>query len=502
MNAVVLPIILPLLTALVALFWWRPSRARRAAVALATTAQLGVAVSLLAQTAGGAPLALGVGGWGARAGIVIVVDALGALMVLLSCVTVLGALVYGFAESRVAHEHPLRLPLIQFILMGINLSFSTGDLFNLFVGFEVMLISSYALLTLEADDWEIKQAYPYLALNLVGSTLFICAAGLMYTLAGTLNFALLHERLAVLGDDPRLLVLGFMLLFVFALKAGVFPLHYWLPNSYPTLAAPLAAIFAGLLTKVGVYVLIRVLGTVLPHTLTPLHETLAVLAGFTLVAGALGSVARGFVRGVLSFQVVAAVGAMTIALGWFTPAAVAACVFYLVQDVVLKAGLFLAGGVAARLSGGDLLSRMGGLWKPAPAFGVVFLLLALSLAGVPPLSGFWAKLALLRAGIAGGAYAGVALLLAASVLTLVAMLRIWHAAFWRPAATPPDFERRGWRGMALVAALFAAGSVALGLCAEPVYRVARAAALGALEPAAYLQAVHAVEGKEGRGASP
>lgn len=502
MNAVVLPIILPLLTALGALFWWRPSGARRSAVALATAAQLGVAAWLVARTAGGATLVLGIGGWGARAGIVLAVDALAALMVLLACVTVLGAVTYGFAESRIAHEHPLRLPLVQFMLMGINLSFCTGDLFNLFVGFEVMLIASYALLTVEADDWEIKQAYPYLALNLVGSTLFICAAGLMYALAGTLNFALLHLRLAGLADDPRLLVLGFLFLFVFALKAGVFPLHYWLPNSYPTLATPLAAIFAGLLTKVGVYVLVRMLGTVLPHTLTPLHTTLAALAGLTLLVGALGSVARGFVRGILAFQVVAAVGAMVIALGWFTPVAVTACVFYLIQDVIVKAGLLLAGGVAARLSGTDLLSRMGGLWKPVPALGVVFLLLALSLAGVPPLSGFWAKLALLQAGLAEGAYAGVALVLVSSVLTLVAMLRIWHAAFWRPAVTPPGFDRPGWRALTAIAALFAAGSLALGLGAEPVYRLAHTAAAAALAPAPYVQAVQDLAGKEVREAQP
>jgi NADH:ubiquinone oxidoreductase subunit 2 (subunit N) len=341
-------------------------------VALAAAGQLLFSLHLLARTWPEGVLVLGVGEWSARAGIIVAVDPLSALMVTLAAGTVLLAILYGFAESPLRNEHPLRLPLLQFLLMGINLSFITGDLFNLFVGFEVMLISSYALLTLEADDWEVKQAYPYLALNLIGSTLFICAAGLLYALAGTLNYAVLHERLAGLSTDPRLTVLAFMLISVFTLKAGLFPLYFWLPNSYPILATPLAAVYAGLLTKVGLYVLLRVLGTVLPHDLTTLHQALGVMAICTLVAGGLGSVARGFVRGLLSFQVVSAVGVMAVALGWFTPLGVTACVFYLMQDVVVKAGLFFAGGVATLVCGSDHLKQMGGLWKKTPLFGVAF----------------------------------------------------------------------------------------------------------------------------------
>lgn len=498
MNAPVLPIALPLLTALLALFWWRPSRARRAAVLASAAGQLAVAAVLLQRTLAGETLVLGVGRWSEISGIVLSIDPLGALMVALSSGTVLLALLYSFAETRADVEHPLRLPLMQFLLMGLNLSFCTGDLFNLFVGFEVMLISSYALLTLEADDWEIKQAYPYLALNLVGSTLFICAAGLVYALAGTLNYAVLSERLAGLSGDPRLLTLASLLLVVFLLKAGVFPLHYWLPHSYPTLATPLAAVFAGLLTKVGVYVLVRLLGTILPHDLPILHGALAVLAGATMLVGAMGSLARGFIRGMLAFQVITAVGFMLLGIGWFTVAGIAAALFYLLQDVIVKSGLFLAGGVAARLNGSDHLQRMGGLWKSAPAAGVVFLLLALSLAGIPPLSGFWAKFALVQAGLAEGHTLGVGLLLAASVLTLVAMLRIWHLAFWRPA---PDgaasrLGERRWKPMLATAGVTAAAALLIGLAAEPAYRIARTAAERALDQDGYRAAVYAFTGKE------
>ena len=498
MNAAVLPLVFPLLTALMALFWWHPSPSRRTAIALAAFGQFAFAGWLLARTLTTGILVLGVGQWSLRSGVIIAVDPLSALMVLLSTGTVLLALLYSFAESPCATEHPLRLPLLQFLLMGINLSFITGDLFNLFVGFEVMLISSYALLTLESDDWEVKQAYPYLALNLIGSTLFICAAGLLYALAGTLNFAALHERLAGLSGDPRLTVLAFMLISVFTLKAGLFPLYFWLPNSYPTLATPLAAVYAGLLTKVGLYVMIRVLGTVLPHDLTALHQALTVMALLTLLGGGLGSVARGFIRGMLSFQVVAAVGVMALALSWFTPLGVAACLFYLMQDVVVKAGLFFAGGTASHLSGHDHLQKMGGLWKVTPLFGVIFLALAFSLAGLPPFSGFWAKLAVLQAGLASGSYLGITVVLLTSALTLLAMLRIWHYAFWRPAPAdhPPRLRTPGRHGMVAVTAVTALLALLMGLAAEPAYQLAKRAADAALDADAYTHAVKSFLGKE------
>lgn len=498
MNAAVLPLVLPLLTALLALFWWHPSPSRRAAIGLAAFGQFAFAGWLLASALDHGALVLGVGEWSQRSGIILAVDPLSALMLLLASVTLLLSTLFSFAESPCATEHPLRLPLMQFLLMGINLSFITGDLFNLFVGFEVMLISSYALLTLEADDWEVKQAYPYLALNLIGSALFICAAGLLYALAGTLNFAALHERLAEMSADPRLAVLAFMLLSVFTLKAGLFPLYFWLPNSYPTLATPLAAVYAGLLTKVGIYVLLRILGTVLPHDMTVLRQAIAGMALLTLLGGGFGSVARGFIRGMLSFQVVAAVGVMALALSWFTPLGVAACLFYLMQDVVVKSGLFFAGGVASHLSGSDHLSKMGGLWKATPAFGVVFLALALSLAGLPPFGGFMAKLAVLQAGFAAGSYLGIAVVLITSALTLVAMLRIWHYAFWRgaPADQAPRLETSNWRAMTAITAVTALLALLLGLAAEPAYQLATRAAEGALDADGYAQTVKACLGKE------
>lgn len=497
MNLVILPLLLPLLTAVTLLFWGRPSPARRVLAAGSAATQLVIALGLLARTLAGTPLVLPVGNWSARLGIVLVADPLAAVMVTLCTFTALAAVLYGFAEYRPAIEHPLRLALLQFLVAGINLAFLTGDLFNLFVAFEVMLIASYALLTLEADDWDVKQAFPYLAVNLTGSTLFLCAAGFAYRLFGTLNFADLAARAAAQSDDPRVTALALLLLVVFGLKAGLFPLYYWLPNSYPILPAPLAALYSGMLTKVGVYVLLRAFGTVLPHDLTGVHTLLAWLAGATMIFGVVGALSRNFIRGILSYHILSQIGFMVLAIGLFTEFAFAACVFYIIHHIVVKSSLFLIGGTAALLNRTDNLDRMGNLWRHTPGLGALFLLQALSLAGLPPLSGFWGKYAILVEGLRLGEYVLVALAIVASLLTLVSMLKIWNAAFWFGAENREvclwDWR---WARMNRVTTGMVLVSLGIGLGAEGVFRVAQQAAAQARDQAGYIRAVHAVVAKD------
>jgi multicomponent Na+:H+ antiporter subunit D len=334
------------------------------------------------------PARLGVGGWPAQFGIVLVVDLLSALMLTLSSLIALGSLLFGYAEMPVRLDHPMRTPLTQFLVTGINLTFCTGDLFNLFVAFEVMLIASYALLTLEADDWDVKHAFAYVAINLFGRALFICACGLAYSIFGTLDFAEIALRATPLAGELRAHLLALLFLAVFGIKAGLFPLYYWLPNSYPTLPIPTAALFAGMLTKVGVYVLRRIFGTVLPHSLTFVHTLLAWLAGLTMVLAVMGAISRPFIGGILSFHILSQIGFMALAIGLFTPLSLAACILYIIHHIVVKSSLFLIGGTALRLNGTDDLDHMGNLWRRTPWLGALFLLQALSLAGLPPLSGF------------------------------------------------------------------------------------------------------------------
>jgi multicomponent Na+:H+ antiporter subunit D len=490
MNWPIAPILLPLLTALVSLFWGRPGALRRWFVGGSAAAQLGIAVWLVIETFHGRTFVLGLGGWPSQFGIVVVVDLLSAVMIALSTLTTLASVLYGFAESPLRIEHPLRAPLTQFLVMGINLTFCTGDLFNLFVAFEVMLIASYSLLTLEADDWDIKHAFPYVAINLFGSALFISACGLAYMIFGTLNFAEIAMRSGPLAGDFRVHLLALLFIVIFGIKAGLFPLYYWLPNSYPTLPIPISALFAGMLTKVGVYVLLRMFGTVLPHELTFAHTLLAWLAGATMVLAVIGAISRNFIRGILSFHILSQIGFMVLAIGFFTPLSLAACIFYIVHHIVVKSSLFLVGGVAMHLNGTDNLDRMGNLWKRTPWLGVLFLLQALSLAGMPPLSGFWGKYLIVVVGLQQREYWLVGASILASILTLFSMIKIWNGAFLPASSTVPvQTGDRRWVAMTAVVAALTCVSLIIGLGAETFVQIALRAAEHLLDQQGYAQAV-------------
>ncbi|MBL9195505.1 MAG: hypothetical protein JNJ82_24320 [Opitutaceae bacterium] len=488
-NFAVLPVVIPLATALLALALGRASVLRRWLVGVSAVLQTSLALAFMVATFAAPPVVLAIGGWVAPYGIVLVVDHLAAIMLALGAVTALATLLFGFGELPTNREHPLRLPLVQFLMTGINLSFCTADLFNLFVAFEVMLISSYALLTLEADDWDIKQAFPYLALNLIGSTLFLAAAGLAYAIFGSLNFAQIAQQADLAGSDPRITLLALILMIVFGLKAGVFPLYYWLPNSYPILPSPVAALYAGMLTKVGVYVLLRIFGQVLPPTLHSIHTLLAWLAGATMLFGVLGAVSRNFVRGILSWHILSQIGYMVLAIGLFSEWALTAAILYVIHHIIVKSTLFMVGGTIVVLNGSDDLEKTGRIWGAAPVLGLVFLIQALSLAGLPPLSGFWGKYLIIVEGARQGEWVLVGVALLAGVLTLFSMLKIWNGAFWREGGDGVRLRihDRRWRPMTLVCAGMTVLSLGIGFGAEFFLALSREAARQLMDRAGYIQ---------------
>jgi multicomponent Na+:H+ antiporter subunit D len=490
MNSVVLPVLIPMLTGLLALWSAKPTALRRAFIALSAAGQLGWALHLAVRTYEGGAIALSVGGWGSAVGIVLVVDLLAAIMLSLSAFTALACVLFACAERAAVREHPLQLPLVQFLVTGVNLSFVTGDLFNLFVAFEVMLISSYALLTLESDNRNVRHAWSYLAINLVGSAVFLVACGWTYGLFGTLNFAGIAVAAEAMAGDARVTLLALVLLAVFAIKAGLFPLYYWLPNSYPILPGPVAAFFSGMLTKVGVYVLLRIFGTVFPPTLPVVHELLAWAAGLTMVFGVLGAVAQTRVQHILSYHIISQIGFMVLAIGFFTPVAIAAAILYITHHIVVKSTLFLVGGTVRHVFGHDELARTGGLWRAAPWLGLAFLVQALSLAGLPPLSGFWGKYLIIVVGLEQGEWVLIALSVVASILTLVSMLKIWLACFWAPAPTTAGVPRvAGTRRLTAVTVGMAVVSLGIGLGVPFFYRVAERAAQQVLDRSAYVEVV-------------
>lgn len=490
-NLAGLPVVLPIMAALMMLLVPRPTLFRRVFATLVLSSLLGLALWMVVHVQAEGPLVLRVGGWLAPYGIVLVGDTLAAIMLCLSSATALACALYGFAENAAVDEHPMRLPLLLMLLAGIDLSFLTGDLFNLFVAFEVMLLSSYALLTLEAGASESRRALPYLTLNLVGSALFLATCGFAYSLFGTLNFAEMIGRADLLAGDIRVTMLAVLMLLVFGLKAGVFPLYYWLPISYPMLPAPMAAFYAGMLTKVGVYVLLRIFGTVLPPQLDTVHTLIAWTAGLTMVIGVLGAVAQGRVQTILSYHIVSQIGFMVLAIGLFSPFAFTAAIFYIIHHIIVKAALFLVGGVVIRANGTDDLARTGGLWRAAPWLGIVFVIQAMSLAGLPPLSGFWGKFMIIQEGLSQGEWVLVGMSLVASVLTMMSMLKIWLGAFWRgDAAASVNYDKNAKR-MTAVGVGMVAVSLVIGLGAETFVKVARHAANETLDRAGYVSVVKA-----------
>ncbi len=426
----VLPLLLPLVTALLLLgLHARPGLQRRISL-LSAVLQSGAAGLLLGRTAGGDVLSLAVGGWAPPFGIEFVGDLFGALMVGVSCLISVAVAVYTLKDDD-GGDLPVRPPVLQHMLLaGVNAAFLTGDLFNLYVWFEVLLISSFALIVLGGGRGRLEGAVKYVLLNLLSSVLFLTATGILYGIAGTLNMADLALRLRTESAHPLLPVVGVMFLLGFGIKAAIFPLFGWLPASYHTLPPGVGALFAGLLTKVGVYALYRMFGTILPPN-EILQTALLVLSALTMGVGVLGAAAQMEVRRLLSFHIVSQIGYLLFALALGSPAALAGGIFYTVHHIVVKSNLFLVAGLMRERGGSFDLRALGDLAVFSPVLGALFLVPALSLAGIPPLSGFWAKLLVIRAGLDAGSAAVTAVALAVGLLTMFSMTKVWAEAFWK-----------------------------------------------------------------------
>jgi multicomponent Na+:H+ antiporter subunit D len=492
----VLPILVPFLTVvLLALLNGYP-RLERAVNLLSCTGLTVFVFWLLGEVDRGGIQATVIGGWFAPWGIAFVADRLACIMLCLSMSVGTLALVYACFTAEPRQERYFFHPLSQVLLLGVNWSFITGDLFNLFVAYEVMLIGSYGMMMVGASKQQVRQTFKYIAINSIGSTLFVVACGLVYATLGTLNMADIALRSAQLEGDRAALVtaVSMLLMVVFALKAAAFPLFFWLPDSYPIVPAGLNGYFAGLLTKVGVYSLLRMFVLCFRQPGAELVlDVLLVLSGFTMLFGVLGALCQWEVRKILSWHIISQVGYMVMGIGLaasgagIASAAVAATIFYVVHHIVVKSSLFLIGGIAGRVSGTQNLKEMGGVLDLAPGVAALFLVAAFSLAGMPPFSGFFAKLVLIRVGLADGQFAIVLVSLVTSLLTLYSMSKIWSYAFWRGSERTGPLGR--YRAMMAPTAVLVAFTVVMGVVAEPFLRLANDAAQDIVDPSAYQAAV-------------
>ncbi len=431
------------------------------------------------------------GGWAAPLGITYVVDRLSAIMLVTSSLMLLIVMIYAIGQHGVEAHHVGFDPIYLVLAAGVSASFVTGDMFNLFVAFEMMLAASYVLLTLGGRADQVRSGMTYVVISLVASAMFITALALLYASTGTVNMADLALRIPELSPGIRT---GFsmLLILVFGVKAGLFPLFFWLPDSYPTAPGPVTAIFAGLLTKVGVYAIIRTQTLLFPPD-SQQGTMLLIIGGLTMVVGVLGALAQDDLKRLLSFHIVGQIGYMIFGLGLFTVAGVTAVVFYIVQTILVKTNLFLVAGLIDRHAGTSRISRVGGLVRSAPIIAVFFAVPALSLAGLPPSSGFAGKFALLDAGVASSAWAITTVALVVSLLTLFSMTKIWAGVFWGdPESAPPLNEGRTNGGPSLM--VFATGltvalSIAFVVFAGPIFELAERAGNDLMNPASYIDAV-------------
>jgi multicomponent Na+:H+ antiporter subunit D len=457
------------------------------------TANVALAVALLVEVDRHGTRATQGGGWPAPVGVTLVADRLSALLLVVATSMLLAVLVYAIGQPGAERNHVGFQSVYLVLAAGVSAAFLTGDLFNLFVAIEMMLTASYVLITLGGRLDQVRAGMTYVVISLLASTSFLAVLAYVYAATGTVNLADLSQRVPELPAGTRA-ALAVALLVVFGIKAALVPLHFWLPDAYPTAPSPVTAVFAGLLTKVGIYAIVRTQTLLFEPGDVPTGLLLGA-AAVTMVVGMVGAIAEHDVRRILSFSIVGQVGYMVVGIALFDLAGLTAVVLSLVHHIVAKTALFLTGGLVEHHGGATRLERLGGMARTAPVIAVLFLVPALALSGVPPLSGFAAKFSLLAATVARGEWWVLAVMVVVSVLTLVAMMKIWVAVFWSPATEAPALAptRAVWTVapplMLAPTALLVAGVIAIGLFAGPIGDLAGRAAADLLDPAGYRAAV-------------
>ncbi|KAB2590198.1 Na+/H+ antiporter subunit D [Streptomyces arboris] len=447
MNALVpLPVLLPLCaTGLSLTFGTRMQRFQRFISVAVLTAVLALSIILMIAADRQGPLSVHLGDFAPPLGITLVADRLSGLMLTVSSAVTLCVLIYSIGqgmtdrdkETPVAVFHPAYLILVA----GVSCTFLAGDLVNLFVSFEIMLVASFVLLTLGGTGPRMRAGSTYVIISLFSSMVFLIAIAMTYAALGTVNFAQLAERLPGLPLGVQTLIEA-MLITVFAIKAAAFPVAAWLPDSYPTAPAPVTAVFAGLLTKVGVYCMMRTETLLFPGN--RIGDLLMAVALASMLIGILGAVAQTDLKRLLSFTLISHIGFMVFGIGLATREAYGGAIVYVVHHITVQTTLFLVAGLIERRGGTTELTRLGGLAKAAPILAVLFFVPAMNLAGIPPLSGFIGKLGLMRAGVADGstwAWILVTGSVLTSLLTLYVTAKVWNLAFWR--AAPPGQAEAG-----------------------------------------------------------
>lgn len=496
-NFIAYPLLFQFALAIVLMFFWRDTRIQRRLSVGGSMIALTLAGFLFAEVWQSGTQTFQAGGWQAPFGITLVVDMLSATLVLLTCI--LGLAISIFSSASIISERAKfgYFPIYHLLLMGLIGAFITGDIFNLYVWFEVIIISSFVLLTIGGEKPQIESAVKYFTLNILASVIFLTAIAVLYGLTGTLNMADLSVKIAA-SENKALINITALIFFVgFGIKSAVFPLYFWLPSSYHTPPAAVSAIFGGLLTKVGVYAMIRVFTLIFIRD--EFIDTLLVsVAVLTILTGGWGALVQNNIQKVFSYLIICHIGFMVAGLGMNSQLALTGAIFYMIHDIVVKGNLFMVGGLIYKIKGSNSMKDLGGFYGSYPKLSILMLIPLFSLVGIPPLSGFWPKISLLKAGFEDNYYLLIAFILLGSFLTLFVVAKMWTLVFWKASTGIPrranfryfgDLKYYDKLNMVIPIALLAFVSLYFGLFAEHIQLLSERIAFELTNTGGYIEAV-------------
>lgn len=487
-NIVVLPMAIPLITAILLVFLKERISLQRTITFISLLINTIISFYLLHHIYKEGIVRIDFGSWQPPFGITFVADSFAMLLVLTTNIVSFLIVLYAFHTIGTKRERLYFYPFVHFLIAGVNGSFLTGDLFNLFVTFEVMLLASYVLLTLGASREQLVESLKYIAINVISSSLFLIAIAYLYGSLGTLNMAHLSVRIAEVGQTPLLTVISLLFLVVFSLKSGLL-LYHWLPGSYSTPPTAIAALFGALLTKVGIYAIIRTFTLMFYHKTEITHAIIGVLAGLTLIGGMVGAIAYRNLRYIVSYNVIISVGFILIGVAVMDVTALSGTIFYLVHDMFVKALLFLLIGTIIYIAKVEHFDEISGLIRYYPTLGWSFFITVLALAGIPPLSGFLGKILIAQGTITTKSFSLLTLGFLSSFIVLYSLLRIFMNVFWGETIIEKEETRSIYKRLYIPILTLIAISFSLGIGSEFLAPYIENAATVLMNPELYIDAV-------------
>ncbi|WP_226669482.1 Na+/H+ antiporter subunit D [Metabacillus litoralis] len=488
-NLIILPIVIPFLAGIILIFFNKNIKAQKLISAFASLLAIVVSVMIVHTVHVNGIQSLAIGNWEAPYGIVLVADMYASLLVLTTSIIGLTALLFAFSSITPDREKFYFYPVVQFLLLGVTGAFLTGDIFNLFVFFEVMLMSSYMLIVLGSSKIQLRESIKYILVNIISSALFVIAVAYLYAVTGTLNMADLSVKIADMGQTGLLTVIAILFLVIFGLKGAIFPLYFWLPGSYQAPPAVITALFGALLTKVGIYSITRVYTLIFYHEPSYTHQILAWLAALTIIFGAIGAIAYWDIKKIIIYNIITAVGVILFGIAANTPNGVEGSIYYLVHDMIIKGALFFIVGAIIAITGTSNLRKFSGLISSHPLLGWMFFISTLSLAGIPPLSGFIGKLKIIQGGFEAEEYTIAFVVLLSSLLVLYSVMKIFINGFWGEPTNEDVYKDKSVKGLILPIAILLILSIAYGFGVESISPYITQATDTLLDPTIYIQAV-------------